>query len=43
MEEDNKEKAANIEKLDGSFTEAGGSAVVQGLWRSFASTGPTTI
>ena len=28
MEEGNKEKAANIKKLDGSCTEAGGSAVV---------------
>ena len=31
MEEGNKEKAANIERLDGSCTEAGGSAVVPGF------------
>ena len=31
MEEGNKEKAANIKKLDGRCTEAGGSAVVPGF------------
>ena len=31
MEEGNKEKAANIEKLDESFTKAGGSAIVPGF------------
>ena len=35
MEEGNKEKAANIERVDGSCTEAGGSAVVPGFGESF--------
>ena len=30
-DEGNKQQAANIEKLDGSFTEAGGSAIVLGF------------